>query len=195
MSQTQKRWLLVLSLIAGVLALDLVTKQAVIDNLVRGETTEPIPALVPYFQITLSYNTGAAFGIFPEASNIFLIIAIVVVAALLFFYNHIPDEAHITRMATGMIVGGALGNAIDRIQHGHVIDFIHYRVPALDISNVSNLADHAIVLGVLLIFFDNWLIDRRKARAEAEATTEVEEAPPTPSVEGVAEGEDTSAQG
>jgi len=175
MTELQRRWVLVLALIAGVLALDLVSKQAIIDNLVRGETREPIPALVPYFQITLSYNSGAAFGILPDASNIFLIIAIVVVIGLMIFYPRIPDPAHLSRLAIGMIVGGALGNAIDRIQHGHVIDFIHYRVPALEISNVSNIADHAIVLGVVIMFIDSWLLERREKReaqaAEADAET------------------------
>lgn len=172
----QRRWLLVLPLIAGMLALDLVTKEIALDNLARGQTAEPIPALVPYFQFTLSYNTGAAFGIFPDASNIFLVIAIIVVIGLLFFYGRIPDEAHISRMAVGMVVGGALGNAVDRIQHGHVIDFIHYRVPPLDISNVSNLADHAIVLGVLLIFFDSWRLDRIEAQREAAEAANVQQA-------------------
>jgi len=174
MTPSQRRWLLLLALIAGVLALDLVSKQAIIDTLVRGETREPIPALVPYFQITLSYNSGAAFGILPQASDVFLVIAIVVVIGLMIFYPRLPEPAHLSRMALGMIIGGALGNAIDRIQHGHVIDFIHYRVPTLDISNVSNIADHAIVLGVIIMFIDSWLVERHEKRAEAAAA----EAPP-----------------
>ena len=169
MTPSQRRWLLLVALIAGVLALDLVTKQAVLDNLFRGETREPIPALVPYFQITLSYNTGAAFGILPQAGDVFLVIAIVVVIGLLIFYQQLPEPAHLSRMSLGMIIGGALGNAIDRIQHGHVVDFIHYRVPALDISNVSNLADHAIVLGVIIMFIDSWRMERLEKQA-AQAT-------------------------
>jgi signal peptidase II len=69
----------------------------------------------------------------------------------------------------GLICGGALGNVLDRLQHGFVVDFIHYQIPGV-ISNVSNLADHAIVLGVILIYVDSWLMDRKgKPAADAEA--------------------------
>lgn len=168
MTVKQRRWLLALALITGVLALDLVSKKLITDNLILGEQREPIPALSSYFQITLSYNTGAAFGILPQAGNIILIIAVVVVAGMLLFYNRIPDNAPVTRIATGLIVGGALGNAIDRIQHGHVIDFIHYSLPQLDLSNVSNLADHAIVLGVILVLIDSWRLERIEQRQAQE---------------------------
>lgn len=174
MTVKQRRWLLVLALIAGVLALDAVSKKLITNSLTPGELREPIPALGEYFQITLSYNTGAAFGILPQAGNIFLTIAVVVVVGMLLFYNRIPDNAPVTRMATGLVVGGALGNALDRIQHGHVIDFIHYSLPQLDLSNVSNLADHAIVLGVILVLLDSWRLDRieqRRAQERAESTS------------------------
>ena len=72
-----------------------------------------------------------------------------------------PPPARLTRLACGFICGGALGNAADRLQHGLVIDFIHYQIPGL-ISNVSNLADHAIVLGALLLLLESWLPARRK---------------------------------
>jgi signal peptidase II len=60
-----------------------------------------------------------------------------------------------------------LGNALDRIQYGLVVDFIHYQIPGV-ISNVSNLADHAIVAGVLLFFVDSWRSDRKRRRGDAE---------------------------
>ena len=87
-------------------------------------------------------------------------------AGLFWYYPRIPHNARLSQIATGMVCGGALGNALDRIQHGHVIDFIHYRIPDV-ISNVSNLADHAIVLGVVLIFMDSWRLDRIEARQAA----------------------------
>jgi signal peptidase II len=166
MRQLMKRWLLVIVVIAAVLTVDQVSKQVVIDNLLLGETYQLIPALVPYFQITHSFNTGAAFGFLPDASNVFLVIAAVIVVAMLYFYPRIPQHAHLTRVATGMICGGALGNAIDRIRHEHVVDFIHYQIPGL-ISNVSNLADHAIVLGVILLLVDSWRSERSAKREQA----------------------------
>lgn len=166
MSVRVKRWLLLVVVIASVIAADQASKQAVIDSLLVGETVELIPALAPYFQITRSYNTGSAFGFLPEAGDLFLVIAVVVVIGLVIFYPRIPDEAGLTRFATGLVCGGALGNAIDRVRHEHVVDFIHYRIPDV-ISNISNIADHAIVLGVILIFIDSLRQDRRE-RATAE---------------------------
>lgn len=154
-----RRWIVVIAIIVGVLALDQISKQIVTEKLELYETFQPIPALSDYFQITRTYNTGSAFGFLPEASDMFLIIAIIVTAALLYFYPRIPDEAVVTRLATGLVVGGALGNAFDRIRYEHVVDFIHYRIPDV-VSNVSNLADHAIVIGVILIFIDSYRMER-----------------------------------
>ena len=182
MSVKQKRWLGVIILIALVVLIDFVSKQSVSENLVLGETREPVELLSPYFQITLSYNTGAAFGMLPDAGNIFLLIAIVVVIGMLFFFNRIPDSANLTRVGIGLIVGGALGNALDRIQHGHVIDFIHYSLPQLNLSNVSNIADHAIVIGVILVLIDSWRLERLEKKAAV-----VDPSSPTPNISGETE--------
>jgi signal peptidase II len=149
------------AIIAVVVLIDQISKRLVVDQLPLGLPTQPIPALAPFFQLTYSHNSGAAFGFLPQTGDLFLVIAIVVVVAMLYFYRRIPANGHLTRIAIGMICGGALGNALDRLQHGVVIDFIHYQIPGL-ISNVSNLADHAIVLGVIIIFLESWLLDRQK---------------------------------
>lgn len=163
-----RRWILLISIVAGVLALDQITKQAVITTLRLGESRQPLPFLFPYFQITRSENTGAAFGFLAHAGDVFLVIALLVSAAIVVFYGRLPDYATLTRVGMGLVVGGALGNAVDRIQHGAVVDFIHYQLPGV-VSNVSNLADHAIVLGVILIFIDSWRIERRQKHATVES--------------------------
>lgn len=160
----RRRWLMVLGIILLVVLVDQVSKQIVIDNLDLYETYAPIPAIVPVFQITRTFNTGAAFGLLPQGGDLFLGIAVVVVLAMLYFYPRIPENGNITRVAMGMVCGGAIGNALDRIEHGHVVDFIHYQIPDL-ISNVSNLADHAIVLGVFLILYDSWRLERLEKQA------------------------------
>lgn len=161
-----RRWLLLAILICLVVAVDQVSKHWIVDNLRLGEVYQPIPAISSLFQITRSHNTGSAFGFLPQASDVFLVVAIIAVIGMVFFYPRIPEDAPITRLATGLVVGGALGNALDRLQYGMVIDFIHYQIPGV-ISNVSNLADHAIVFGVALIFLESWRLDRAKARAAA----------------------------
>jgi signal peptidase II len=161
-----RSWLILLFIIAAVLIVDQVAKRIVMDTMLVGESRQPIPALVPYFQITRSENRGAAFGFLPQGGDVFLIIAVVVVSAMIYFYPRIPANAKLTQIAIGLICGGALGNALDRLEHGLVVDFIHYQIPGV-LSNVSNLADHAIVLGVFLIFIDSWLAERAKKRADS----------------------------
>lgn len=162
-----RRWLLLWMIVAGVISLDQLTKAWVMQELKLGETHAPIPALQPYFQFTYSYNTGVAFGLFPEAGDLIMVLALIIVSVLIYAYPRLPRRAWVSRIAIGLVVGGALGNLLDRLQHGHVVDFIHYRIPNL-ISNVSNLADHAIVFGVLLMIASNW-------RAEAQTTTHKKE--------------------
>jgi signal peptidase II len=177
----KRQWMALAMTIVVVIAVDQVTKHWVLNNLMLHESYTPIPFLSPFFQITRSYNNGAAFGFLPQAGDLFLIIAVVVVVAMLYFYPRIPEAAWVTRIATGLIAGGALGNALDRLQHGPVVDFIHYQIPGL-FSNVSNLADHAIVFGVLLIFLESWRSDRQskreaqavRAEGEGEATEGIE---------------------
>lgn len=167
MSKSLKRWFFLLMLIAGVVAADQVSKQMVIDNLLRGEAYQPVPALAAYFQFLHSINTGSAFGFFAGAGDILLVLAICIVIGLLIYFPRIPEDGGLSRLAVGLILGGALGNIVDRIRHEHVIDFIHYQIPGV-ISNVSNVADHAIVLGVILIFIDGWRAERRTEPKDAE---------------------------
>lgn len=159
-----RKWLLLVVVVGVVLAADQITKRVVLENVALGQSVKLIPALSPFFQITRSQNTGAAFGFLPQAGDLFLIVAIVVVIGMVYFYPRIPANAWVTQLAVSMVCAGALGNALDRILYGHVIDFIHYQIPGL-ISNVSNLADHALVGGVILLFIDNWRQERARHQA------------------------------
>lgn len=161
-----RRWVSLFALIANVLLIDQLTKRIVLATLSPGDSVNLIPFLSPFFRITYIENTGSAFGFLPQAGDLFLIIALVVVISLIIFYPRVPPEAVLTRRAVGFVAGGALGNALDRILHGAVIDFIHYSIPGV-FSNVSNLADHAIVLGVLLLIVDSWRPKRPPAVEQA----------------------------
>jgi signal peptidase II len=167
-----RRWLLLFGLVAAVLLLDQGSKQWIVDHLVPGQTVSPIPALVPFFQLTFSYNTGAAFGFLPNAGDVFLILAVIVVLSMIYFYPRIPAEAWLSAVGIALVCGGAIGNAIDRVRYEAVVDFIHYQIPGV-VSNVSNLADHAIVVGVFLMLVDSWIQERREkaARGKQESQT------------------------
>ena len=169
----RRRWLSLFGLIVVILVIDQATKLLVINSLSLYETVRPVPALVPFFQITYSLNTGAAFGFLPFAGNLILVIALVVVVSMIYFYPRIPANGRLMRFAVGLVCGGALGNALDRLQYGYVVDFIHYQIPGV-VSNVSNLADHAIVIGIILIFLESWLLDRREKKTAEQPVLESE---------------------
>ena len=164
MNATVRRWLRLIIIVGVVLAVDQITKRLVVDNLMLGETRRIIPFLSPLFQIVRSHNTGASFGILPNAGDLFAVVAVVVVIIMLYMYPRIPDEKRLSWLATGLIISGALGNVLDRLSYGYVVDFINYQIPGV-ISNVSNLADHAIVLGVILFFISSWRDERDTAKA------------------------------
>jgi signal peptidase II len=151
-------WAFLLSVVLVVIGIDQFTKALVVAQLAIGESYVPVPALSDFFLITRSYNTGSAFGMFagvPGIGNVFVVIAAVVTVFLVWSYRTLTSQQPFAKLATGLVIGGALGNVLDRLEYGHVVDFIHYRIPNV-IANVSNLADHAIVFGVLLMIWLTW---------------------------------------
>ncbi len=172
--QAIKRWGLLVIIGGGVLALDQWAKQQVVERLAYGQSWEPIPAIASVIRITRSQNAGAAFGIFPFASDFFLALAIITILAFVISYPRLPSHAWLSRVSVALISGGALSNAIDRLTMGHVVDYVHVQLtPA--VSNVSNFADHAITVGVVLLLIDQWRAERREMEEQARAGQTAEE--------------------
>jgi signal peptidase II len=160
----------VLPLVAGlILILDQFTKYLVVSNLELYESWIPIPALARWLEIHYVTNTGAAFGLFQNGNLVFIIVAILVSSAILFYYRYVPDGQWLLRVSLGMQLGGALGNLIDRVRVGHVIDFINTHI-----WPVWNVADMSLIGGVILMAFlllreDH--AERKEARAEESASS------------------------
>ena len=184
MSKTAKQWALFIITVAAVLALDQAAKQLVISYLELSESWAPIPALGDYLLITRSYNTGAAFGMFPLASNLFLLLALITIIAFVVAYPRLPARARLSRLSIALIAGGALSNAVDRIRLDHVVDYVHVQVSP-GFANISNFADHAITLGVILLLIDQWRAEperRREDQAVEDKRGPSREPPDTPPV-------------
>jgi len=141
-------------------AIDQVSKYVVVSNLELYASWAPIPAIASWFDFSYVTNTGSAFGLFQNGGMFFVIISIIVSLVILFYHKYLPDGAWLVRLSLGLQLGGALGNLVDRLRLGHVIDFIHF-----SFWPVFNLADSAIVCGVALLAFlllrEDWL--ERKA--------------------------------
>ena len=174
MTYRYKRFLRMIIITLVVIAIDQFTKQYVVDNFNWQESKAPIGFLSDYFEFTYVKNTGAAFGIFSNAGNLFLILSVSIATGMLIFSFRIPEAANITHIGMSIVCGGAIGNAIDRIRYDYVVDFVHLQIPGI-ISNVSNIADHSVVFGVALMIFDNWRLERMKNQNKDD--TEIDETP------------------
>lgn len=141
-----------------VLVLDQLTKSWVVSNLALYESIYPIPAISHFFAITHLTNTGAAFGLLKDAGTFFAIASVIIVIVIVVYLRRLPREQRMMRLALGMLVGGALGNLLDRVRLGHVIDFVDFSFFAK-----FNLADSAISISVVILFFISWLDDRSKS--------------------------------
>ncbi len=156
------RWAFLAGVVTTVLTADQLSKAYAVAHLQWGQSWMPLDAVRPFFRFTLTHNTGAAFGLFPQGGAFFLLIALVVAVVILYYYRQLPPQAWLVRLALGLQLGGALGNVVDRLRQGYVVDFLE--VPHWPVFNV---ADSCIVVGVVLLGWVMWREERRAAR-EAE---------------------------
>jgi len=128
---------------------DRFTKLFFFDLLIYGES---LPIVRNILHMTMVHNTGIAFGLFKDYGITFIVIPIVAVFLLVFnIYYYRQNNEALSRayiVAFSLILGGAIGNLIDRIVYGYVIDFIDFRV-----WPVFNIADSAITIGAILIAY------------------------------------------
>lgn len=141
----------ILGIAAFIFALDQATKLWVVQNIPLHGSWSFFPGLAKIFQLTFITNTGAAFGMFPQLGGAFMVIAIVVIASIVMFYRHLPTENIWVRVSLGLQLGGALGNLLDRITRGYVVDFVD-----IGFWPIFNVADLSIVLGVTLLAYHLW---------------------------------------
>jgi signal peptidase II len=152
---------------AAVIIADQITKHLIRTSLALGDSFAPIPALADFFTLINTTNTGAAFGMLKQLGGIFTIIAIVVVAAIIYYYPRIPEGQIGIRVALGLQLGGAIGNLIDRLLFGTVTDFIFFHWHQLLNAPIFNLADLSITCGVIVLVLLMWLEGRDEHQAKA----------------------------
>lgn len=145
--------LLGLAVAAVVFAADLASKLYVLDTLAL-EATGPIRVL-PFLDLVLVWNRGVSYGLFQQDSDLgrWLLVAVTAVATVALTAWLVRTRSRLNAVALGLVVGGAVGNGVDRVVYGAVVDFVHFHVA--DFSwYVFNVADAAIVAGAALIAFD-----------------------------------------
>lgn len=134
-----------------VLFLDQVSKIIISSKMYLGQST---PVIDNIFHITYIYNPGAAFGIMPDRTWIFISASfLVAMGIIVYYYRQKVRKTGIT-WSFALILGGTLGNLVDRIRFGQVVDFIDFRI-----WPVFNLADIAIVSGAAILFMLVWKME------------------------------------
>jgi signal peptidase II len=139
-----------------VLVLDLATKIAIDANLSYADR---IPVIPGFFYLTHVRNTGAAFGLFSDAPQLyrmvfFISVSLIAVGIIITFYRKLSPGDQLAALALGLILGGAIGNLIDRIFRQEVVDFLHFRLWRGYSWPDFNVADSAIVVGVGLLMLE-----------------------------------------
>lgn len=119
--------------------------------------------VLPVLDLVLTWNKGISYGLFQQDSEMgqWALFGIKV-AASVFLWGWLSQAGtRLTALGLGLIIGGALGNAVDRLVHGAVMDFVHLHTPAYGFNwYVFNLSDTAIVAGVALLLYESLLGDR-----------------------------------
>ena len=138
------------------LPLDQITKNLVVANMSYTDRREVIEG---FFYLTHVRNTGAAFGLFADAPEpfriiMFVTISLVAVGIIISFFLRLAPGDRLSALALGLILGGALGNLIDRFRFGEVVDFLHFRLWGGYSWPDFNLADTFIVIGVALLVLE-----------------------------------------
>ena len=143
---------------AGIVIADQLTK-----IILRGALApdRPVTVIPGFFDLRLSHNTGAAFGMLPNLAPLFMIIAVVALFAIVKLRVAGPDSRALS-IGLGLLMGGALGNLIDRLTSPDraVTDFLSFHAGRYEWP-AFNLADAAIVVGALMTFFYVYVVQKR----------------------------------
>lgn len=161
-----KKFTLAIVIVSSVTLLDFVTKKLILANVSSSDAID----ILPFLRIVLVKNTGAAFGLFASLGNtFFLLITVVAIIFIIVYLTRIPKGLEF--FAISLILGGAIGNFIDRAMVGEVIDFILLHVDSWPRSVFNpwpafNVADSALTVGITLFIWSN-IFGRKETDAAA----------------------------
>jgi signal peptidase II len=131
---------------AAVFTLDQLSKAIVKSTMELGEV---IPLIPPVLDLHFITNRGVAFGLFSAFGDVFVPVAIAIMSVIVIYYRGLVGRRLLLRTALALQLGGALGNLLDRLRYGAVVDFLDFHIDVINFHwPVFNLADTAIVIGV-----------------------------------------------
>ena len=142
-----KKYLIIFSAALIIILIDQITKFLIKTNFQLNQTLLVINNI---FHLTYIHNFGAGFGILQQQKFILIFVSIIVVGFIFYYLDKIKEKERLLQLLIGFILGGTVGNLIDRIIYGYVIDFLDFRI-----WPVFNFADSFVTIGVigLVIYF------------------------------------------
>lgn len=138
------------------LLVDQVSKHYIAAHFLPGESRLVVPRLLRW---TYEQNVHGAFGLFGSSPVLLIVMALAVLLVFWFSFRDAARQSRLVRVAFGLILGGAVGNIVDRLQHRYVIDFIDfYKIW----PNIFNVADSCITIGVVFLLLSSLATRRHR---------------------------------
>jgi signal peptidase II len=165
--------MLALCLSFAIVALDQAVKYAVRSRLALGEF---IPVIPGCFDLRYIQNTGAAWGILEGLNQWLVVLSLVMLVAIVGFRRHFLPNVLLSKIATGLIIGGIAGNLMDRVRLNYVVDFLDFYWRAHHFP-AFNVADASICIGAATLAVALWMGERRP-RPDPRLEADVSQSPP-----------------
>lgn len=158
--QARRRWLLFGAAAGTVVVADQLSKTWVDAEFGLGPATAPTPVLGDVVRIAKGYNDGGIFGLFGDSAMVLGLASLAVIALIVVYQvRQGTTSGPLLSLTLGLLLGGAIGNLIDRVVHGHVIDFVDMGIGTLRFYTF-NVADSAISMAIVLLLALSLLGDR-----------------------------------
>ena len=144
----KKTYTLIFLISAAIFFIDQVTKLFIIS---RFEVNDSVPIIKNFFHLTFVTNTGSAFGMLKDSALLLIFFSIVVLFSAIYYSRKITEKEKWMQVALGLLIGGTLGNLLDRFIYGYVIDFLDFRIwPVFNIADSSITISAAILIMLIM---------------------------------------------
>ena len=145
--------------VLALIGVDQLSKWLAESNLPFHQSVE----IIPFFSLYLTYNTGVAFSLLSGVgSSGLIVLTLVIIGFMLFLWRRVPADQQLASLGFALVIAGALGNLIDRVTEGHVIDFFLFHTQTWAFA-VFNVADSYITVGAIAIIVEELLLLRSKS--------------------------------
>ncbi|WP_079529773.1 signal peptidase II [Halobacillus hunanensis] len=145
---------------AAIIVLDQLTKWIIVRTM---EIRESIPVIENFFYITSHRNQGAAWGILQGQMWFFYIVTVIVIGVIIYYMGQFAKQSSFVGVALALILGGAIGNFIDRLFRKEVVDFLNFYIGNYNFP-IFNVADSSLVVGVIFVLIATFIDERRQKK-------------------------------